>query len=120
MSLTRALKTLDSAIPDDLVEAKLREVLKNASGDDAMVRLELGEAEGDYVSVPVDARLEIVTKAFFKEYLGTTIGDFRVQVAVGGVCASSDNVLTARLCFATLFFNAHGQCFSTDFHLKVR
>jgi hypothetical protein len=120
MNLIKALEALDSAIPDALVEAEMREVLRSGAGDDATVRIELGEAEGGYASVPVDARIEIVTKAFSKEYVWTPFGDFRVQVALGGVCVSPEGTLTARLCFATLFYNAKGQRFTIDFHLKVR
>lgn len=120
MNLIEALKALDSAIPDALVEADMREVLRSGAGDDGMIRLELGEVEGDYVSVPIDTRIECLTKAFSKEYVWSPFGDFRVQVALGGASVSPEGTLMARLCFATLFYNAKGQRFTIDFHLKVR
>jgi hypothetical protein len=120
MNLLGALEALDNALPDASVEDGMREWLRDAADENSIVRLELGEAEGDYVDVPVDARVEIVTKAFFKEYLRTPFGDFRVQIALGGACVSPEGTLTAQLCFATLIYNAHGQRFTIDFHLKVR
>jgi hypothetical protein len=120
MSLIKALEALDRVISDDLVEAELREVLRHAADENALVRIELCAAEGGYVTVPVGAKLEIVTKAFFKEYVRSPFGDFRVQVAVGGAYVSPEGALAARLCFATLWFNAQGQRFTIDFHVEVR
>ncbi len=66
MSLEAAFRALDDAIPDDLVEVALREVLRSAPDESGTVQIEFGEAEGGYVSVPIDARIEILTKAFSK------------------------------------------------------
>jgi hypothetical protein len=120
MSLEAAFRALDDAISDDSVEVALRQVLRGATDENGTVQIELGEVEGGYVGVPVDVTFEIVTKAFFKECLCASFGDFRVQVALGGALVSSEGTLTARLCFATLFFNAQGQRFTIDFHIKVR
>jgi hypothetical protein len=120
MSLATALEQLDAVVPDDLAKQALRALLCSAASEHGEVLIELGDADGGYVRVPADAELEIVTKAFFKEYLTPTFGDFRIQIAIGGTLASSDGPLRARLCFATLLLNAQGQRFTTDFHLEVR
>lgn len=120
MSLIRALQVLDEVIPDELVQTALRGLLQDAAGSDDLTRIELGDAERGYVEVPVDATLEVVTKGFFKEYKTTPFGDFRAMVAIGGASISSEGVLNARLCFATVFLNANGQRISTDFHLEAR
>lgn len=120
MTLIDAINALDVAIPDDVVERELRTLLQKEAHDSDCVHIEFSEVEGGSIAVPLDVKIEIMTKSFFKEYLQQCIGDFRVQVAIGGAAINEGGVLVAKYCFATLWFNAQGQRFTIDFHLEVR
>jgi hypothetical protein len=118
MTTELVIQTLDEAMPDDLIMQELRAILRQEQTEDGCAPVEL---DGEYVSISADVAIEIVTKAFFKEYHDTGFPTgFRVQVAVGGVVGKNTAGLVARHCFATLFFNEAQQRFTVDFHREMR
>lgn len=119
MNLFPALALLDEILPDEFVRATLLDLFKTCEPHDGCVHVELEALERGYVAVPLDAHVEVITKAFSKMYFDLTFGDFVVQVAIGGA-KSDGGVLKASYCFATLFFNEIRRCVTVDFHLEVR
>jgi hypothetical protein len=113
---TDVLRALDSILPDSTVLEDLSISLWNTDKDAAEV--ELG---GQWVQVPRGTPLEIVTKAFLKEYFDVPFNTgYRVQVAVGGVNGQEFGILSAAICFATLYYNADRILFTSDFHTEMR
>jgi hypothetical protein len=107
---------LDSALPDEQVIEDLRAILRSEAKAGS-VRIEL---DGQWVLVPLDAEIALVTKAFFKTYQAEPFGAYRVQVAVGGVKSHRHGILEAWHCFAMLYYNAQGQRFTVDFYRDMR
>ena len=91
MDTAAVLRALDAALPDSTIVADLARLLWNADKDDAEV--ELGD---QWVAVPRGTALEIVGKAFFKEYFDVPFKTgYRVQMAVGGVTGEEFGILKA-------------------------
>ena len=107
---------LDSALTDAQVIEDLRTILRQGAVD-GVVRIELDE---QWVPVPLETELVLVTKAFFKEYQRSPFGTYKAQVAIVGIADHRHGVLEAKYCFATLYYNAKGVCFTTDFHRQER
>jgi hypothetical protein len=79
------------------------------------------ELEEGVVSVPEGTAIEMVTKAFFKEYFEEIkFGTYRVQVAIGGVQDQKFGMLYAKYCFATLYYNEKANLVTLDFHKDMR
>jgi hypothetical protein len=116
MDTDAVLRALDAALPDSTILADLARLLWNDDRDAAHV--ELG---GRSVRVPGGIPLEIVGKAFFKEYFDVPFNTgYRVQVAVGGVAGEEFGILKAAICFATLYYNVDRRLFTSDFHTEMR
>jgi hypothetical protein len=108
------LDLLDKALPDSQVVSDISRILWRESN--GLVELE----EGD-LSVPQSVPIEIVTKAFFKEYYDISFGNcFRTQVAIGGIEYQDSGVLFAKFCFATLYYKEKGALITIDFHKSMR
>jgi hypothetical protein len=118
MNVVELLQAIDNALPDNQVIADIRRILEDGSGGKAEVAIEV--EEGTWEEIPVNAPIQVVTKAFFKEYFGIGFGSFRVQVAVGGVQEEEFGVLFAKYCFATTYYNRTGQLITIDFHKEMR
>ena len=116
MDTEAVIRALDGALPDATVLADLAGILWDGGKDTAEVEL-----DGLLVPVPRGAPLEIVTKAFLKEYFDVSFKTgYRVQVAVGGVSSEQFGILSAGICFATLYYNAARRPFTVDFHKEMR
>ena len=72
--------------------------------------------------MPIDTRIDIITKAVFKEYVEMPFGAYKAQVAIGGVKKLTDKerLHQAVYCFATLYYSEEGQMTTIDFHSQVR
>lgn len=120
MDLQPSLALLDELVSDKLIEAAWTEMLLKCEMEDGCVHVELEAVEGGYIAVPVEAALEVITKAFFESRFDMSFGHFVVQVAIGGVVGHEASLPKARYCFATLFFNENAECFTADFHRELR
>jgi hypothetical protein len=106
MSAIREL--LEHLLPDAKVLDDLRTILRE-NGDSPV---DLGNRS---VTIPIDTRLEIVTKACYDERTDTGFGDFRVAFAIGGISEIKNGIPHAHICFAIVYYNTLGQIISADF-----
>jgi len=118
MRTAEVIAALDSVLPDADVVDSLRLLFDAGKDEHGFVSIELDEK---WVPVPVDAHIELITKAFFdvRRPFGFSTG-FRVLVAIGGAAERTESDWAAKYCFATLFFNAEGVRFTVDFHTEFR
>jgi len=118
MKTADVIASMDLALPDADVVASLRQLLEDGKDEHGFVSIELDEK---WVPVPVDAHIELITKAFCSvlRSFGFSTG-FRVQVAIGGATEQAGSGWVAKYCFATLFFNAECVRFTVDFHTEIR
>ena len=110
------LLVLDRALPDERIIADVREVLRENSESDAVAV----ELDGEWLSVPCDVPIEVVTKACFREKYGIGFGTYKAQIALGGVTDEADGFLEAKFCFATLYYTDNAQLITVYFHKDAR
>ena len=107
-------QVLDEALPD----AKLLDDITSILWQEANGSVELA---GKELRVPEGARIDIATKAFSLEKFEVGFGScFRALLAIGGVDSQEFRILTARYCFATLYYNVDGTLITADFHKEMR
>ncbi len=111
-------QAIDNALPDHQVIADIRRILEDESGGKAEVAVEV--EEDTWEEIPVNAPIQVVTKAFFKEYFEIGFGSFRVLMAIGGVQDEKFGLLSAKYCFATIYYDKAGQLITVDFHKEMR
>lgn len=70
--------------------------------------------------MPVDAQIEVVTKAFFDERFDIGLGVYRAEVAIGGVAEFKRGFMSPTFCFSTLYYNANVELITLDFHKEFR
>ncbi len=99
---------LEHLLPDAKVLADMRTILRD-NGD---TQVDLGNRT---VTVPIDSRLEIVTKACYDERTDIGFGDFRVALAIGGISEITNGIPFAHICFAVVYYNTFNQIISVDF-----
>jgi hypothetical protein len=117
MSFVEVAGALDRVLPDDKVVQDARLLLRKYA-DGETVDIRLGRRK---VSIPVESSLEIVTKAFFKEYFeGVGFGVYKVLIAAGGFEQNPLGIHKARYCFMTLYYDDGGNVITEDFHLDFR
>ncbi len=111
-------QVLEEVLPDQQVLVDLQKILTPiAQNGVASIALD----DDKRVSLPPDSRMEIVTKAFFKEYYGRVgFGVFRVLIAIGGFSPDKHGIHRAEHCFATLYYNRRCQLITHDFHEEFR
>jgi hypothetical protein len=111
------MNALNDALSDSFIEEELRSIFRQCEGPAGVIEIELNER---FVPVPIDAKIEVLTKTFVRETydLGFSTG-YRAQVAIGGVAGGTGHQLVAVYCFATLFFNADCQRITVDFFTKA-
>lgn len=107
-------QVLDEALPD----AKLLNDIADLLWQQANGSVEL---EGKELRIPEGSKIDIAAKAFFLEKFDVGFGSsFRVLLAIGGVDSCEFGILTARYCFATLYYNEEGALITTSFHKEMR
>ncbi len=116
MTTAFILQALHSALPDERVQKDVRAALEEDStnGHAAI------ELDGHWVDVPIDAFLEVVTKAFFDERFDVGFGVYRAEVAIGGVVDLRHGFIKAKICFSTLYYNVETKLITLDFHKEFR
>lgn len=120
MTYQAVIQALDLALPDDQIRRDLTDLLAQYA-EDGIVAISFDDEDNELVSIPVDASIEMVTKAFFKEYVAEVgFGVYRVLVALGGFHRDDQGFHTATYCFATLYYNADGQLITHDIHTEFR
>jgi uncharacterized ParB-like nuclease family protein len=115
MNTTEIIKGLDKILSDAQI---IRDISHILWGETASTEVELN---GSKIVVPLNEPIDIVTKAFFKEYFDIGYGNcYRVQIAIGGVVDQSYGLLCAKYCFATLYYNEKQLVITVDFHSEMR
>jgi len=108
---------MDEALPDEMILQDVYNLLAR-DAEDGQKRIELDE---QWVSIPINIPVDIVTKAFFKEYYDVGWGiSYRVLVAIGKFKKDQYGLHTAEYCFATLYYNERGDMITEDFHTEFR
>ncbi len=116
MSTPRLYLLLDEILPDK----QIIQDLSNRIWNDKELKGSYIELGGEWKFVPDNAPIDIVTKALFKEYYDIPFGRYKVMVAIGGITSQQHGFLTAKYCFATLYYNDDCQLFTMDFHQEMR
>lgn len=116
MSTSRLYSLLDQTLPDEQIIKDLSDRIWNDK-ELRGINIELNE---EWKFVPENTPINIVTKALFKEYYDIPFGTYTVMVAIGGIKSQKHGILTAKYCFATLYYNDECQLFSMDFHEEMR
>ena len=110
--------SLDEAIDQILSDVHIFTDVSRILWQEAKGEIEL---EGEVVNIPENTTIEMVTKAFFKEYSGEVkFGTYRVQVAIGGIQDRRFGTLYAKFCFAALYYNEKANLITVDFHKDMR
>ena len=117
MTIDHLEKALEEILPDQQILVDLKKTLTPITHKGvAFIELDVQE-----VRVPLDSRMEIVSKVFFKEYYATVgFGVFRVLIALGGFLPDKHGAHRAEYCFATLYYNGKCQLITNDFHEEFR
>ena len=120
MTCIKALVVLDEALPDEKIVRDILSMLREYTREGG-VEIELDEGEGKTVFIPENPRVEIVTKVLLKEYYDVNFrSGYRVQIALGGIKENKYGILSARYCFATLYYNLEKKFLSLDFHYSMK
>ncbi|MEO7715169.1 MAG: hypothetical protein ABIY70_03110 [Capsulimonas sp.] len=118
MNADQIAAALDRTLPDMQVLDDLFHRLRRLS-ETAGKSVEVGDDL--WRAVPAGASLDIVTKAFYKEYFeGVGFATYKILVAIGGLQRSDVGAHTAKYCFATLHYDEEAQLITTDFHADFR
>ncbi|GBC60514.1 hypothetical protein DENIS_1471 [Desulfonema ishimotonii] len=117
MKKTDLERALDEALPDEKILSDVKRLLEY-NAENGVTEIELNEK---WVPIPIDVPIDIVSKAFLKEYYeGVGFGAYRVLVAIGGFKKDRYGFHEAGYCFATLYYNDQGDNFTEDYHVKFR
>lgn len=102
---------LSTALAEELPEKKVFEALLAilAEGNQSV------ELDEEWVSVPVDIPLELVSRSLNTSAHVLPFGAYRATVAVGGVKQLEHGIITPGVCFATLHFNTSAELVTVDF-----
>lgn len=120
MTVAYVMKALDDALTDQQIVRDVLSVLRESSLG-GIVKIEIDAENAQTISIPEATPIEIVTKAFLKEYRDINFRTgYRVQVALGGIQDQKHGILYAKFCFATLYYNEQGQMITIDFHKEMR
>lgn|GEM_PF-2449088 len=114
---THSLKRLlTNTLPDQIIIEDVHKILK----DNDPVEECLIEIDDTLISVPLQAPIHIITRAFYDETLRVRFGTYRVQVAIGDVVTDQHSEAEATYCFATLYYDDHKNLITIDFHSAMR
>lgn len=114
MNTSSLAEAIDEILPDQPVLNDVSRILGQCPRGEI-------ELEEEIISVPENIPITIVTKVFLKEYFEDVgFGAYRVQVAIGGIENKEFGILSARFCFATLYYNEEPSLITIDFHKKMR
>ncbi len=117
MDAVKVIKAIDEALPDEVILQDIHNLLAQDAVD-GQTRIELGR---EWASIPINTPVDIVTKAFYKEYYNAGWGtSYRVLTAIGGFREDRHGLHTAGYCFATLYYNEQGHRITEDFHVEFR
>lgn len=120
MTYHAVIHALDLALPDEQIRRDMTTLLAE-DADNGTVTISFDDDDKELVCIPLDAPIEMVTKAFFKEYVaGVGFGVYRVLVAVGGFHRDEQGFHCATHCFATLYYNIDGELITHDLHREFR
>lgn len=89
MSTQNLYSLLDQTLPNEQIIQNLSDRIWNHK-DKNGTYIELNE---EWKFVPDNARIDIVTKAFFKKYFDIPFGTYKVMVAIGGVTSQENRSL---------------------------
>jgi hypothetical protein len=117
MNTNELLHAMDELLPDDgIISDFSKFMLSNARGHNICIQLDDCESK----TVPVGVAISIITKAVFKEYTKFAFGTYKVVVAVGGIDREKYGLITAKYCFATLYYSEDCKLITLDFHEQIR
>ena len=102
--------------PDSQIIGDVRRVLSENEGEEGTEV----EMEGHNFLIPFDVQIKVISKALFKDDYNASFGVYRAQVAIGDVTSQEYGIVTARYCFATLYYDENRNLITIDFHLKIR
>ena len=117
MSTSRLCSLLDETLPDKQIIKDLSERVwqnKKLGGD----YVSWGREE--YMFIPENVPIDIVTKAFYKEYYENKFGTYKVMAAIGGITRLQHGTLEPGYCIAKLYYSDDCQVMEVLFQQTMR
>lgn len=106
-------KWLENSLPKEKAIEQVQKLIRK----DGKFEIEL---DGKILKLPGDFKIEEIGKSFHSYNYDVGFGDhFRVSLAIGGIQAERNGILTAKHCFASAFFSLDGSLISVDFSSKT-
>ncbi|RKZ44555.1 MAG: hypothetical protein DRR00_27945 [Candidatus Parabeggiatoa sp. nov. 3] len=116
------LQCLDSILPDRKIIRDIAQQLDDIAQFDEYTRgqVEIEVEDEMRIIVPREASVDIVTKAFYREYFDINYGTgYRVLAALGGIKKIQAGIVYPVYSFIVLYYDSELNLTTVDFHRNM-
>ncbi|MEK8020229.1 MAG: hypothetical protein VSS75_025435 [Candidatus Parabeggiatoa sp.] len=116
------LQCLDSILPDRKIIRDIAQQLDDIAQFDEYTRgqVEIEVEDEMRIIVPREASVDIVTKAFYREYFDINYGtSYRVLAALGGIKKIQVGIVYPVYSFIALYYDSELNLTTVDFHRNM-